>query len=343
MNTSDFDYHLPPEYIAQTPVEPRDASRLLVLDRASGRMEQAIFRDLGRFLNAGDILVLNETRVIPARLFARKLPGGGRVELLLLRQVDPLTWETLVGGAGLKEGRRMEVESGPEGEIMAVLEGPRRLVRFSQPLEPYLDQAGHTPLPPYIHTPLDNPERYQTVYARQSGSAAAPTAGLHFTPRLLDELQARGIGLATVTLHVGLDTFAPVAEADPRRHHIHTEFCQLSPDAARAINRARQAGGRIVAVGTTSVRTLESAAQPDLVSAEYPVVAPISGPTGLFILPGYTFRAVDAMITNFHLPRSTLIMLVSAFAGRERVLEAYEYAKAERFRFYSFGDAMLIS
>jgi S-adenosylmethionine:tRNA ribosyltransferase-isomerase len=343
MNTSDFDYHLPPEYIAQTPVEPRDASRLLVLHRGSGRMEQAIFRDLGRFLNAGDILVLNETRVIPARLFAKKLPGGGRVELLLLRRVGDLTWETLVGGGGLKEGRRVQVVDGPHGEVAAVLDGPRRLVRFSQPLEPFLDQAGHTPLPPYIHTPLQNPERYQTVYARQEGSAAAPTAGLHFTPQLLDELIMQGVGMATVTLHVGLDTFAPVGEDDPRQHQIHTEWCELDHTAAGIINQARRMGGRIVAVGTTSVRTLESAAQPDQLSAEYPVVAPISGPTGLYILPGYTFRAVDAIITNFHLPRSTLIMLVSAFAGRERVLEAYEYAKAERFRFYSFGDAMIIS
>jgi S-adenosylmethionine:tRNA ribosyltransferase-isomerase len=342
MNTSDFDYHLPPEYIAQTPVEPRDASRLLVLDRDSGRMEQAIFRHLGRFLNAGDILVLNETRVIPARLFAKKLPGGGRVELLLLRRVGDLTWETLVGGGGLKEGRRVQVVDGPHGEVAAVLDGPRRLVRFSQPLEPFLDQAGHTPLPPYIHTPLQNPERYQTVYARQEGSAAAPTAGLHFTPQLLDELIMQGVGMATVTLHVGLDTFAPVGEDDPRQHQIHTEWCELDHTAAGIINQARRMGGRIVAVGTTSVRTLESAAQPDQLSAEYPVVAPISGPTGLYILPGYTFRAVDAIITNFHLPRSTLIMLVSAFAGRERVLEAYEYAKAKRFRFYSFGDAMLI-
>jgi S-adenosylmethionine:tRNA ribosyltransferase-isomerase len=349
MNTSDFDYDLPPEYIAQSPVEPRDVSRLLVLDRGSGQMEEAFFRDLGRYLRAGDVLVLNETRVIPARLFAKKLPGGGRVELLLLRRVGDLTWETLVGGGGLKEGRRVQVVDGPHGEVAAVLDGPRRLVRFSQPLEPFLDQAGHTPLPPYIHTPLDNPERYQTVYARQSGSAAAPTAGLHFTPRLLDELQARGIGLATVTLHVGLDTFAPVGEDDPRQHQIHTEWCELDHTAAGIINQARRMGGRIVAVGTTSVRTLESAAQPEhlektgVARPDEGVVAPFSGPTGLYILPGYRFRAVDVMITNFHLPRSTLIMLVSAFAGRERVLKAYEYAKAERFRFYSFGDAMLIS
>ena len=339
MRTSDFDYDLPPEYIAQTPIEPRDASRLLVLDRKRGRIEHAIFRELGRFLKASDLLVLNETRVIPARLFARKVPGGGRAELLLLRRQDEHTWETMVGGKGLAAGKRLQVDSGPLAEVIAVLDGPRRMVRFAEPIEPFLPAAGHVPLPPYIHTPLGDPGRYQTVFARQPGSAAAPTAGLHFTPELLAELRDQGINFAIVTLHVGLDTFAPVDEADPRQHAIHSEWCQLTPEAAAAINGARRAGGRIVAVGTTSVRVLESAARAELPGE---VVRPFEGPTGLFILPGYVFRAVDALITNFHLPRSTLIMLVSAFAGRETILGAYDVAKQQGYRFYSFGDAMMI-
>jgi len=336
VRTSDFDYDLPPEYIAQTPIEPRDASRLLVLDRKRGRIEHAIFRELGRFLKASDLLVLNETRVIPARLFARKVPGGGRAELLLLRRQDEHTWETMVGGKGLTAGKRLQVDSGPLAEVIAVLDGPRRMVRFAEPIEPFLPAAGHVPLPPYIHTPLGDPGRYQTVFARQPGSAAAPTGGLHFTPELLAELRDQGINFAIVTLHVGLDTFAPVDEADPRQHAIHSEWCQLTPEAAAAINGARRAGGRIVAVGTTSVRVLESAALPG------EVVRPFEGPTNLFILPGYVFRAVDALITNFHLPRSTLIMLVSAFAGRETILGAYDVAKQQGYRFYSFGDAMMI-
>jgi S-adenosylmethionine:tRNA ribosyltransferase-isomerase len=338
LKTADFDYDLPDEYIAQTPVEPRDASRLLVLHRQTGVIQHTVFNQVGRFLRPGDLLVLNETRVIPARLYARK-PTGGRVELLLLRRQDALTWEALVGGKGLLPGKRVQVEDGPQAEIVAALEGSRRLVRFAEPVEPSLERAGHTPLPPYIHTPLADAGRYQTVYARSPGSAAAPTAGLHFTLPLLEGLQAQGVGVARLTLHVGLDTFAPVNEDLPQEHHIHTEWCQVSEEAAAAINRARRAGGRILAVGTTSVRTLESAAQH---AAAGDAVAPFSGPTGLFILPGYTFRAVDAMITNFHLPRSTLIMLVSAFAGREPVLAAYETAKREGYRFYSFGDAMLI-
>jgi S-adenosylmethionine:tRNA ribosyltransferase-isomerase len=248
MKTSDFDYDLPPEFIAQTPVEPRDSARLLVLDRSTGEIQHAFFQNLGRFLVAGDLLVLNETRVIPARLYARKAPGGGRVELLLLNRVDPLTWETLVGGKGLGVGKRLEVESGPPAEITAVLEGPRRLVRFAEPVESYLNQAGHVPLPPYIHTPLADPERYQTVYARRPGSAAAPTAGLHFTPSLMEALRKDGIHFATVTLHVGLDTFAPVNEDDPEEHTIHTEWCQVTLEAARQINETHSSGERVIAV-----------------------------------------------------------------------------------------------
>jgi S-adenosylmethionine:tRNA ribosyltransferase-isomerase len=339
MHTSDFDYDLPSEYIAQRPATPRDASRLMVLDRASGAIQHSVFRNLGDFLSPGDLLVLNETRVIPARLFARKIPTGGRVEILLLNKRDQQVWETLVGGQGLRLGQRLEVDSGPQAEIVEALNGPRRLVRFAKPVEPYLEQAGHVPLPPYIHEPLGDPERYQTVYARREGSAAAPTAGLHFTPRLLADLGRLGVKLVTLTLHVGLDTFAPVNEEDPMQHHIHSEWCQVPEEAARVINRTRREGGRIVAVGTTSVRTLESAAR---AASPGETVTPIEGPTDLFILPGFRFKAVDALITNFHLPRSTLIMLVSAFAGRERILSAYEEAKANNYRFYSFGDAMLI-
>ena len=300
---------------------------------------QQHFYQLGEHLHAGDILVMNETRVIPARLYAHKIPSGGRVELLLLRRLDQTTWEVLVGGKGLNPGRRLRLEDGPEAEIATLLDGPRRIVHFAEPVEAYLAAKGHTPLPPYIHTPLTNPERYQTVYARQPGSAAAPTAGLHFTPQLIAKLEQQGVKFAWIVLHVGLDTFAPVTEEAPETHKIHTEWCQVPAEAVEAINQAHQAGGRVIAVGTTSVRTLESAARQ---ASGTDVVGEYSGNTDLFILPGYQFRAVDAMITNFHLPRSTLIMLVSAFAGRERVLEAYRYAIRENYRFYSFGDAMLI-
>jgi len=339
MLISDFDYHLPEEFIAQTPLEPRDQSRLLVLNRTTGEIQHTQFFRVGDFLRPGDLLVLNETRVIPARLFARKNTGG-RIELLLLRRIDECNWETLVGGKGLYEGRQFTIEGGPAGEILSLLEGARRLVRFFEPIERYLDIAGHTPLPPYIQTPLRDPERYQTVYARNPGSAAAPTAGLHFTPELIDALVAQGVRFTNITLHVGLDTFAPVTEDDPDKHIIHTEWCELGRQNAVIINKTRQAGGRIFAVGTTSVRTLESAAN---YASAGDVVGPFSGPTDLFILPGYRFRAVDALITNFHLYRSTLIMLVSAFAGREQILTAYETAKAEGYRFFSFGDAMLIT
>ncbi|GAB4503164.1 MAG: tRNA preQ1(34) S-adenosylmethionine ribosyltransferase-isomerase QueA [Anaerolineales bacterium] len=341
MRLADFDYSLPPDRIAQTPIEPRDASRLMVLHRDTGEVEHRIFRDLGLpapkggLLRRGDVLVLNRTRVIPARLFARK-PTGGRVELLLLRRRDVLTWEALVGGKGLGVGKQVRVESGPAAEILEAGEGAGRLVRFSEPIEPYFPTAGHVPLPPYIHEKLDDPERYQTVYASEMGSAAAPTAGLHFTPRLLASLQTAGVKVTYVTLHVGLDTFAPVTEEDPRQHKIHTEWCELPAETAEAVNAARRGGRRVVAVGTTSVRTLESAAW------RCDEILPFAGPTSLFILPGYEFKVVDALITNFHLPKSTLLMLVSAFAGREKVLAAYEIAIREGYRFYSFGDAMFI-
>jgi S-adenosylmethionine:tRNA ribosyltransferase-isomerase len=354
MLTSDFDYDLPPECIAQTPVEPRDSSRLLVLKRSSGQVKHAVFRELGSYLNPGDLLILNETRVLPARLYARKLTGG-KVELLLLHRDEDepagsaVTWEVLVGGKGLTAGKRLILEDGLQAEIMEVLEGSRRLIRFSEPVEGHLTRLGHTPLPPYIHTPLANPERYQTVYARQPGSAAAPTAGLHFTPQLMAALQSLGIRFATVTLHVGLDTFAPVSEDSPDEHKIHTEWCHVPQETADLVNQTKAAGGRVIAVGTTSVRTLESAAafEQHEPGTNRPAACLFSlhsftGATSLYILPGYTFRLVDAMITNFHLPRSTLIMLVSAFAGRETVLSIYQTAVQAGYRFYSFGDAMLI-
>ena len=360
MKTSDFDYNLPESYIEQTPAEPRDSSRLLVLHRDTGQIEHRIFRDIGDYLHSGDLLVLNQTRVIPARIYARK-ETGGRVELLLLRRRDELTWEALVGGKGLRVGKIMFLESddssrrgkeisptsGPTGilrkdvgvhaEIIEVLDGSERVIKFSEPIEPYFPKVGNVPLPPYIHEKLRDPERYQTIYAREPGSAAAPTAGLHFTPRLLEELQANGVQIAYVTLHVGLDTFAPVTEADPQEHKIHTEWCELPQETADLINQTREAGGRVIAVGTTTVRTLESAAQ-----VGQDAIPPYIGSTSLFILPGYEFKVVDAMITNFHLPKSTLLMLVSAFAGRERILETYEIAIRGGYRFYSFGDAMMI-
>ena len=339
MKLSDFDYFLPPERIAQTPLARRDASRLLVLDRASGELHHAVFSQIGKFLNPGDLLVINRTRVLAARLHAVKVPTGGRVELLLLNRREPQVWEAMAGGKHVKAGLRLQVAEDLEAEVLEELDGPRRLVRFSRPVETDLDKFGEMPLPPYIHTRLDDPERYQTVYSQQPGSAAAPTAGLHFTPDLLAELQQAGIGLAEVTLHVGLDTFAPVTEEDVSQHHIHTEWCQLPAETAGLVNRTRQAGGRVVAVGTTSVRTLESAARASGMPGQ---VIAYEDHTDLFILPGYPFRIVDAMVTNFHLPKSTLLMLVSAFAGRETILRAYQAALEAEYRFFSFGDAMLI-
>ena len=351
MKTSDFDYHLPASSIAQTPAEPRNSSRLLVLHRDTGTLEHRVFREVGEYLQAGDLLVLNQTRVIPARIYARK-ETGGRVELLLLRRRDPLTWEALVGGKGLRVGKRVRVENGPEAEILEILEGSERVIQFSEPIEPYFSKVGNVPLPPYIHEKLSDPERYQTVFAREPGSAAAPTAGLHFTPHLLEDLQEKDIKITYVTLHVGLDTFAPVTEDNPEEHKIHTEWCELSQETADLINKTRRVGGRIIAVGTTSVRTLESAARSSILDhsivEQNPIpnnqyrILPFIGPTDLFILPGYQFKAVDVMITNFHLPKSTLLMLVSAFAGRERMLQTYQTAVEAGYRFYSFGDAMII-
>ena len=339
MKTTDFDYHLPESSIAQTPAEPRDSSRLLIFHRITGDVEHRLFRDVRLFLRPGDLLVLNQTRVIPARIFAHK-ETGGKVELLLLRRRDELTWEALVGGKGLRVGKLVQVGNGPQAEIIEILEGSERLIKFSEPIEPYFSQVGNVPLPPYIHEKLTDPERYQTVFAKEPGSAAAPTAGLHFTPQLLDEIQAMGVKVSYVTLHVGLDTFAPVNEDNPEDHKIHSEWCHLPQETADVINETKRNGGRVIAVGTTGVRTLESAAQASS-NIGYRMSA-FTGPTTLFILPGYQFKVVDAMITNFHLPKSTLLMLVSAFAGREKVLQTYETAIKEGYRFYSFGDAMFI-
>jgi S-adenosylmethionine:tRNA ribosyltransferase-isomerase len=338
MRTSDFDFHLPVERIAQTAIEPRHASRLLVLDRKTGTCVHTHFWDIDQFLCKGDLLVINKTRVIPARIFATKSTGG-KVQLLFLKKILPLEWEVLVGGKKMILGQHIHMGREIEGEVVQVLDGSRRIIRFSQPVENELAQNGQMPLPPYIHTHLDNPERYQTVYAKEPGSAAAPTAGLHFTPELIEKLKSSGIDFAELTLHVGLDTFAPVTEKDTSEHVIHTEWCQLDQKASDKINTTRKDGGRIIAVGTTSVRTLESAGRN---APKGEKVVPFEGPTNLFILPGFQFKVVDAMVTNFHLPKSSLIMLVSAFAGRDLIMETYQEAIQREYRFYSFGDAMLI-
>ena len=343
MKTFELDYNLPAELIAQTPIEPRDAARLLVLDRATGALAHRRFRDVAEFLRPGDLLVFNETRVLNARLQAVKIPTGGRVEVLLLKRCDGQTWEALVGGSGVRVGTRMRilpaVESAPvdaTAEVVAELERGRRVLRFDRPIDDQLDVLGGVPLPPYIHQSLRDPERYQTIFARVPGSAAAPTAGLHFTPDLMQALREQGVGAAFVDLRVGLDTFRPIEVDEVEQHRIHTERCRVSADTVERIDQARRTGGRIVAVGTTAVRALETAGQAE------GRVAPFDGDTGLFITPGYRFRVVDVMITNFHLPRSTLLALVGAFAGLEQVLAAYRAAMVERYRFYSFGDAMLI-
>ncbi|MGC8779945.1 MAG: tRNA preQ1(34) S-adenosylmethionine ribosyltransferase-isomerase QueA [Anaerolineae bacterium] len=409
MKTSDFDYDLPAELIAQTPIEPRDASRLLVVDRRTGELAHRHFRDLPEYLRPGDLLVGNDSRVIPARLHGVK-PTGGAVEIFLVRphsasrpsgQEGDLTpqpsslrgegeprpfspplagegpgegspsgppsgagpgerWECLVRGKGLRPGVRVTVrKAGAERPITATIlagaedDGPLRIVSFDPPVREWLWEVGEVPLPPYIHQPLSDAERYQTVYGRVEGSVASSTAGLHFTPELLVALREQGVKLAFVTLHIGLDTFRPVQVEDIDAHQIHREWAQISPETARAVNETRLAGGRIIAIGTTVVRTLESGARialgyrpadpvPDDAVCGWQTVVAFTGETDLFIRPPFRFRAVDAMITNFHLPRSTLLMLVSAFAGKALIERAYAEAIRERYRFYSFGDAMLI-
>lgn len=343
MRTSDFDYRLPPELIAQTPLEPRDSSRLLVLHRSPRPTEHRGFPDILEYLDPGDVMVFNRSRVIPARLRGRR-DGGGPVELLLLRREATGIWRALAKPARrLPPGSRVLVESGQGDpvtiEVLASHGDGVKTVDLGS--DDAVETLGETPLPPYIREPLADPRRYQTVYAAEPGSAAAPTAGLHFTEELLDRLAAAGVEQAFVTLHVGLDTFRPVRGEDPAQHDIHTEYFEFGEDAAEALRRARSRGNRIVAVGTTVVRVLEQAAKLAVGRGE-PGLTAASGNADLFILPGHEFRAVDALLTNFHLPRSTLLMLVSAFAGRERVLEAYGEAIRRRYRFYSFGDAMLV-
>ena len=352
MKTSDFDYYLPQELIAQTPIEPRDASRLMVLDRKTGTIEHRVFSDLADYLTAGDVLVCNESQVIPARLFGRKVSTGGKVELLLIAKRGEKIWEVLTKGRKVRVGTRIELDrdgvEGLIGEVVGQAGEGARLIEFEVPIEPLLDELGVVPLPPYIHEPLEEPERYQTIYARVKGSVAAPTAGLHFTPQLMRDLEAKGVEFAFLTLHIGLDTFRPVRTENVEDHPMHSEYCQLSLEVAEQINRAKTEGRRIIAVGTTSVRVLETAVR-DLEPETWngsteraEVLKPFAGWASLFIYPGYQFRAVDALITNFHLPRSTLLMLVAAFTGKELIDRAYREAIQRGYRFYSFGDAMLI-
>ncbi len=337
---SDFSFELPRELIAQDPLEERTSSRLLVLDRHSGAVSHHVFREIGDFLRPGDCLVLNNTKVIPARLLGEREGTGAHVELLLLKRRSGDVWETLVRpGKKCRPGTVLTFGDGLlKAEILETVEEGNRLVRFIYEgiFEEALDRLGEMPLPPYITHKLQDRNRYQTVYAKYEGSAAAPTAGLHFTNELLAELEEKGIGLAYVTLHVGLGTFRPVKEENVLEHHMHSEHFQVSRETAELINRTKARGGRIVCVGTTSCRTIESAAD------ETGIVHPCSKDTEIFIYPGYRFKVLDALITNFHLPESTLIMLVSALAGREHVLAAYEEAVRERYRFFSFGDAMLV-
>jgi len=338
VKTSDFSYNLPPELIAQTPLEPRDSSRLMVLNRSDGSIKHHRFFEIVDYLQAGDVLVLNNSRVIPARLVGRRVNTGGRLEILLLNQLEWGVWEALVKGKRVGVGTKVEIEGESKAavlaEIIRVGEDGIKVVRFSD--EAPLPQLGMIPLPPYIHRPLPDPERYQTVYAQTLGSVAAPTAGLHFTQELLNKIGQKGIHLLFVTLHVGLDTFRPVREDDPLQHPIHKEYGRLSAEVARQLSQAKREGRRVICVGTTTVRLLEAAAQASK------TLEPFDGWVNLFALPGYQFRLVDCLITNFHLPRSTLLMLVAAFAGRDFILRAYEEAIAQRYRFYSFGDAMLV-
>jgi len=343
LTTKDFYYNLPEELIAQHPSEVRDASRLLTIDRKSGALEHKVFHDIIDMLNPGDVLVINNSKVIPARLYGVKEGTGAEIEFVLLRQHELDTWEVMVRpGRRVKPGSTIIFGDGLlRAQINEILDGGNRMVKFeydhsSGSIYDLLDKIGSMPLPPYITERLADKSRYQTVYAKTEGSAAAPTAGLHFTEALLERIKAKGIAVVPVMLHVGLGTFRPVKVDDLTEHVMHTEFITVSEESARLINERRAAGGRVVAVGTTSCRTLESAADDD------GTVHPVSGDTGIFIYPGYKFKAVDALITNFHLPESTLLMLVSAFSSREIMLNAYETAIHEKYRFFSFGDACFL-
>lgn len=340
MKTTDFYFDLPQELIAQDPLEDRSSSRLLVLDRETGEIRHQIFKDIVAYLNPGDCLVVNDTKVIPARLFGTKVGTDAKIEVLLLKRKENNIWETLVKpGKKAKPGTKISFGEGLlMGEVIDVVEEGNRLIQFSYEgvFEEILDQLGQMPLPPYITHQLKDKNRYQTVYAKHDGSAAAPTAGLHFTPELLEEIQRKGIKIAHVTLHVGLGTFRPVKVEDVTEHHMHSEFYIVEEDQAKLINDTKKNGGKVISVGTTSCRTLESATD------ENGILKAGSGWTEIFIYPGYQFKMIDHLITNFHLPESTLLMLVSALAGKENIMNAYETAVKERYRFFSFGDAMFI-
>lgn len=340
MTTKDFYYDLPPELIAQTPLSDRTASKLLVVNRQSGDLSHKIFRDITEYLKPGDCLVMNNTRVIPARLYGTKEGSGGKIEFLLLKRLEMDVWEVILKpGKKAKPGSRFEFGDGLlRAEVLEIIEDGKRIVRFEYEgvWEELLDTLGEMPLPPYIKEKLEDRERYQTVYSKIEGSAAAPTAGLHFTEELLSKIQSMGVKIAYLTLHVGLGTFRPVAVENVEEHIMHTEHYEVTAEAAELINQTRQKGGRIIAVGTTSVRTLETVADSN------GLLRPAVGETNIFIYPGYQFKAVDGLITNFHLPESTLLMLVSAFAGKESIFHAYEEAVREKYRFFSFGDAMLL-
>lgn len=355
MKVSDFDYDLPPEFIAQSPARPRDSSRLLHLDRATGGVDHYRFNEIVRLVRPGDVLVMNNTRVMPARLSARKAPTGGVVEILLLRRLTATRWKALIRGRNIRQGLRLVLDKG--ALCCTCIQGLGRgqhVVEFDCAIDERLPDLGEIPLPPYIHRTLHETDSYQTVYGAVEGSAAAPTAGLHFTPELMERLQDNGVKLAYCTLHIGLDTFQPLSVDKVSEHVMHSEFAILDAAAVGIINGAIESGRRVIAVGTTSARTLESAARSrhqDRGAAQNhkpfdsgkDLVDPFDGDTDLFIYPGFPWRIVDTMITNFHLPRSTLLMMLSAFAGREAILDAYEIAKAERYRFYSFGDAMFVT
>ncbi len=347
MKTSDFDYSLPLELIAQTPIEPRDQSRLMVLNRSDSSIEHRKFFEITDYLRAGDVLLFNDSRVIPARLNGRKIDSGGRVGILLLRRLNTCAWETLVKPAKrVNIGTMIEITNDSAvdnkqgakvlAKVIELRQGGIKVISFSD--ETLLSKLGKIPLPPYIHTPLTRPERYQTVYASEVGSVAAPTAGLHFTPELLSGIEQKGVHCVFVTLHIGLDTFRPVREDDPFEHPIYREYGGLRQEVASQLSQARVEGRRIICVGTTTVRLIEQVAQ----NSNTALLEPFEGWVSLFILPGHQFRVVDALITNFHLPKSTLLMLVTAFAGKDLINRAYEEAIARRYRFYSFGDGMLI-
>jgi len=355
MDIHDFDYDLPESFIAQAPVEPRDSSKLMILRRSTGAITHRHFHDIIEYITPGDVLVLNSTRVIPARLHATRADTGGKLEILLLRQLDRLRWRVLVGGKRADVGMQIAFPAHSlSAQVVETLDGAERVIEFSEPVDHHLNKLGEMPLPPYIHERLKDQERYQTVYSREEGSAAAPTAGLHFTPELLLALREKGVQFAYCELRIGLDTFQPVRVEKIEEHHMHSEWARLTSENAKIINQAKLAGNRVIAVGTTSARTLETAAilsaggdpatpqATDNMCAWRPVIA-FEQNTNLFIYPGYQWRVVDAMITNFHLPKSTLLMMISSLVGRETLLNAYETAKTEAYRFFSFGDAMFIT